>query len=127
MISKDKSQSLQKACEVLVNEPKLRYIGIINKMGRTIAEVYQRGIVSLLQDKEDKMISMELALEIFLREEFDDKLGPIEYVLSKRKKVNLISIPIANHLVLISTEPKAKIDEIVQKTREMISKILQEN
>jgi len=93
-------------------------------MGRVIVERYQEGITSLLQDKEDRMISMQLALEVFLRDEFDEKLGPIDYVLSKRKKISLISIPIGKHLVLVSAEPNADVNAIVEKTNETFRNLL---
>ena len=125
METEEQIKKLKDACDSLLADKKIRFIGIINRMGRIITESYQEGITSLLVDKEDKMISMELALEVFLREEFDEKLGPIDYVLSKRKKVNLISIPIGKYLVLVSTEPNLDADAIFKKTLEKFSNQLE--
>ena len=117
-------KSLESVAETLLQEDKLRFIGIINRMGRVIVKRYREGVTSLLKDQEDQMISMQLALEIFLREEFDEKLGPIDYVLSKRKKVNLISIPIGKHLVLVSTDPSVDVNAVAAKTTENFRNLL---
>jgi len=124
METSEEIKSLEEASKKILQEEKVRLVRIINRMGRVIVERYQEGITSLLQDKEDRMISMQLALEVFLRDEFDEKLGPIDYVLSKRKKINLISIPIGKHLVLVSTEPNADVNAIVEKTNENFRNLL---
>jgi len=124
METSEEIKSIEEASKKILQEEKVRLVRIINRLGRIIIERYQEGITSLLQDKEDKMISMQLALEIFLRDEFDEKLGPIDYVLSKRKKINLISIPIGKHLVLISTEPNADVNSIVEKANEIFRNLL---
>ncbi len=124
METPEEIKSLEDEVKKLLQEDKLRFIGIINRMGRIVVQQYREGITSLLKDQEDKMISMQLALEVFLREEFDEKLGPIDYVLSKRKKVNLISIPIGKYLVLVSTDPGADVDTIATKTTENFRSLL---
>lgn len=123
--TEEQIKKLKETCQYLLEDGKIRFVGIINRMGRIITETYQKGITSLLVDKEDRMISMELALEVFLREEFDEKLGSIDYVLSKRKKVNLISIPIGKYLVLVSTEPNVDVDAIFKKTLDSFSNQLE--
>jgi len=124
MGTSEEVKSIEEASKKILQEEKVRLVRIINRLGRVIVERYQEGITSLLQDKEDRMISMQLALEIFLRDEFDEKLGPIDYVLSKRKKINLISIPIGKHLVLVSTEPNADVNSIVEKANEIFRNLL---
>ncbi len=124
METPEQKKSLELACQGLLEEPKIRFIGVINKMGRLVAEEYKKGVASLLEKQEDMMLHMELALEVFLREEFNEKLGEIDYVLSKRKKINIISIPVSKHLVLVSTDPGVNVDSIVEKVDSVFSKLL---
>ncbi len=124
METSEEIKSIEEGSKKILQEEKVRLVRIINRLGRVIVERYQEGITSLLQDKEDRMISMQLALEIFLRDEFDEKLGPIDYVLSKRKKISLISIPIGKYLVLVSAEPNADVNAIVEKTNETFRNLL---
>ena len=124
METSEEIKSIEEGSKKILQEEKVRLVRIINRLGRVIVERYQEGITSLLHDKEDRMISMQLALEIFLRDEFDEKLGPIDYVLSKRKKISLISIPIGKYLVLVSAEPNADVNAIVEKTNETFRNLL---
>ena len=124
METKEQISAIEDAAKSILGDKNIRLVRVINRMGRIIVERYQEGVTSLLVDKEDKMISMQLALEIFLRDEFNEKLGEIDYVLSKRKKINLISIPIEKYLVLVSTEPNSDVESIVRKTSEKLSDVL---
>lgn len=124
MESQEQIQAFEGACTTLLALPKMRFVGVVNKMGKLVVGKFSEGITSHLSDKEDGMAYMEFAMEIFLREEFDDKLGAIEYVLSKRKKVNIISMPVGKYLILISAEPDSDIDSIVKITSEIFTKII---
>lgn len=117
-------KAIQSATKEILKEPQVRFVGIINRMGRLVAGEYRSDVKSHLLDKEDEMVYMQLAMEIFLRQEFDKKLGPIDYVLSKRKKVNMISIPIEKYLVLVSTEPTANVDNVFTLTKSQLSPVL---
>lgn len=117
-------KAIQSATKEILKEPQVRFVGIINRMGRLVVGEYRSDVKSHLLDKEDEMVYMQLAMEIFLRQEFDKKLGPIDYVLSKRKKVNMISIPIEKYLVLVSTEPTANVDNVFTLTKNQLSPVL---
>jgi len=124
MENKDQIQAFEGACTTLLALPKMRFVGIVNKMGKLVVGKFKEGITSHLSDKEDGMAYMEFAMEIFLREEFNEKLGSIDYVLSKRKKVNVISMPVGKYLILISAEPDSDVDSIVKITSEIFTKII---
>lgn len=117
-------KAIQNATKEILKEPQVRFVGIINRMGRLVVGEYRGDVKSHLLDKEDEMVYMQLAMEIFLRQEFDKKLGSIDYVLSKRKKVNMISIPIEKYLVLVSTEPTANVDNVFTLTKNQLSPVL---
>ena len=124
METPEQIQSLEDGCESLLALPKMRFVGIINKMGKLVFGKFKKGVTSYLNDKEDGMAYMEFAMEVFLRGEFDEKLGAIDYVLSKRKKISVISMPVGKYLIIISTEPDAEVEQIVEKTSSIFKKIL---
>ncbi len=115
---------IEKACDEILKDKGVRFVGVINKMGRLVVGRYNTSIKSHLLDNEDQMVYMQLAMEIFLRQEFDKKLGSVDYVLSKRKKVNMISIPVEKYLVLVSTEPGIDVDKIFKETIDRLSPAL---
>ncbi len=115
---------IEKACDEILSDKGVRFVGVINKMGRLVVGRYNTSIKSHLLDNEDQMVYMQLAMEIFLRQEFDKKLGSVDYVLSKRKKVNMISIPVEKYLVLVSTEPGIDVDKTFKETIDRLAPVL---
>ena len=91
----NETQSLEKKCNLLLNEPAVRFVGFINNMGRQIAGGYKPGITPLVDEEEHK-ISLEHALEVLLTKDLDESLGSIDSIVTRRKKVTMIT-----HLELI--------------------------
>ena len=60
---------------------------------------------------------MQMTLEISMRKDFDNTLGEINYVSTNRKNVLMITVPINNHVLLISAKPTAVVQEIIVKAR----------
>ena len=60
---------------------------------------------------------MEFVSKISLRKEYDDSLGPINYLAARRDKVVLISFPfpLSRFLLLISAEPSVNIENLASK------------
>ena len=49
-----------------------------------------------------------------MRKDFDESLGSIDYIVSRRRHVIMISIPTQEYLVLISAERDANAQDIVR-------------
>lgn len=82
-------------------------------MGNKIAGGFKEGVSSYLQDKESRMMYVELTLEFLMRKDFDEALGTIDYISSRRSKVTMISIPTKDYLVLISAERDVIVRDII--------------
>jgi hypothetical protein len=111
-LSLENSQNWESESKYILSLPEIRFVGVINNMGRLIAGDYKKGIVPIAEVEQYKMC-MEHALELFMKKDLDDILGPLDYIVSKRKNIVIITIP-DNHLVLISAEPNAKIEPIIE-------------
>ena len=105
---------LNKKCETLLQENDVRFVGIISNMGRQIAGGYKKGVTPLVDEEEHKM-SVEHVLEVLLTKDLDESLGTIDYIITKRKKVSMITIPAEKHSVLISAERNSNVEKIVEK------------
>lgn len=97
----------------ILSLPKIRFVGVINNMGRLILGNYKKGIVPIAEVDQYKMC-MEHALELFMKKDLDDALGPLDYIISKRKNIKIITIPVNDYLVLISADDKTKIEPIIE-------------
>ena len=112
-------ETLQKACNKLINEEKIRHVAVINKLGKSVADSFKDGITRYLDDDKVKMVYMQLLLDFRMREELDEILGPIDYIASKRKNITLISVPTEKYLIVISAERDVSSTNIVKKAEEL--------
>lgn len=109
--------ALEDGCAALLDSPGIRFAGVINKMGRLAAGSFRSGVKSHLDDKEDRAAYMQLALEIFMGEQFDGKLGEVEYTMMRRKKVVVVCVPVGSHVILVSAELDVDVDAAVAAAR----------
>ena len=108
-------------CEKLLQEPEIRFAGIINPMGNLIACGFNKGVKPLKDEEERRKMYMELVLRVTTRREFDYCLGPVKYSASRREKVVMLSFPLGGNVLLIIANPDVEID----KTAAKIMKILE--
>lgn len=109
------NEQLEKSCDKILALPKIRFVGVLNKMGAKIAGGFKKGVTSYLPDKDSRMMYVQLSLEYLMRKDFDEGLGPIDYIASRRGKVTMISIPTKDYLVLISAERDVDVEEIIRQ------------
>lgn len=124
--SSSKNQFFVKCCDHILCQPSVRFAGIISNMGRQIAGGYKEGITPLV-DEEQHILCMEQALEISMSKDLDDSLGSIDHITSKRKNVIIISAPFDENLFLVSLEPDAKSEPIIDIISQFIENYSQFN
>lgn len=108
-------ESLEDSCKMILTNPELRFVGILNKMGRKIAGGFKEGISSYLEDTDNQMMYVQLTLEYLMRKDFDRQLGAIDYIASRRGKVTMISIPTQDYLILISAKRDVNVEEVIKQ------------
>jgi len=115
----------ESARKYILSFPEIRFIGVVNNMGNLVVGDYKKGIVPIA-DVDHYKICMEHAMDMFMKKDLDDSLGPLEYTVSKRKNVKIIVIPVRDYLVLISAEPHAKIELIIEEVLQALSDMQQD-
>jgi len=112
-LTSEQVQILEKLCNKLCNEPKIRFCGVINSLGRIVTGGFRDDIRPLDNEDQRRMLYMQSTLELSMKREFDDNLGNVDFITTYRDNVALINIPIQqNHLLLISVERNAEIERI---------------
>ena len=101
-------------CKDLLDEDKIRFAGIINEAGNLIYGGFKKGVLPLESDQTKLESFMKFVSKISLRKEYDDSLGPINYLVARRDKTVLISFPfpLSKILLLISAEPSVDIENL---------------
>ena len=104
-------------CDHLLYEEEIRFAGIVDKDGKLIAGGFKEGVTPYEGDETRLNTFLEFVSKISLRKEYDNTLGPINYLAARRDKAVLVSFPfpITQILLLISAEPTANIETLAKK------------
>jgi len=112
-------------CERLLQEDEVRFAGIINDQGILISGGFKKGLTPLEGDETKLKSFMEFVSNISIRTEFDESLGPINYLAARRDKAVLISFPfpVSKIVLLISANPSVDIEKLAKKVVDFFSGI----
>lgn len=119
LVTAEEKQSLEQACQEMLHTQGIRFVGVIDQMGRLVAGGFKYGVKPLTDDEQRRILFMQLVLEVNMRCELDDVLGPFKYIAAKRGKVVKITIPLNKKILVISAEPNTDVEEITNKALEI--------
>ncbi len=122
-LTPEKTREFEDACQKLLQEYNIRFVGVINPLGNLVAGGLKKGVTPLLNDQNLKMLYMQMQLDFNMRQDFDDVLGPIDYIASRRKNQLIISVPVDDNLVLITAEPDSDDRKIIKKAEQIFDEI----
>lgn len=108
-------KSLDESCKKVLELPMIRFVGVLDKMGKRVAGGFKKDIQSYLTQPNDSRMYIQLTLEYLMRKDFNKELGPIDYIASRRGKVTMISIPTEEYLVLISAQRDVDVEKVIKK------------
>jgi len=119
------SEIYDEKCKRLFEEDTIRFAGILDEKGEIISGGFKPGLTPL-EGNEVKLKSfMEFVSKASIRKEFDQSLGPINYLAARRDKAVLISFPfpVSRITLLISAEPTTNIEILAAHVVEIFSGI----
>jgi len=121
--SRGNSQFYDEKCTRLLDEEEIRFAGMINEHGELISGGFKVGLTPLERDESKLKSFMEFVSKVSIRKEYDQSLGPINYLAARRDKAVLISFPfpISRIVLLISAEPSVNIEDLAIKVVEIFS------
>jgi len=104
-------------------DSKIRFAGVINSKGRLVAGGMVPTKKRLGDRKRDEMLYMELALRVRMRREFDDDLGKVEFSMSFREKLIVMSFPMENDVLMVSMERKTQFENVAFEILKLVEKL----
>ena len=114
-------QLYQQKCELLLQDPEIRFAGLLDPMGNLVAGGFRADVEPLKDENEAKKMFIEAVLRQRTREEFDYNLGPVEYGAARRKNAVIMSFPIGKNVFFISAEPFVEIDKTARKIMKILN------
>jgi hypothetical protein len=112
-------------CNKLLAEPEIRFAGIVDKDGILVTGGFKKGLTPYEGDETRLQSFFEFVSKASIRKEYDESLGPINYLAARRDKAVLVSFPfpISKILLLISAEPTANIESLAKKVVEIFTDV----
>lgn len=112
-------------CTQLLKDAEIRFAGIVDKDGKLIAGGFKENISPYEGDETRLQSFFEFVSKASIRKEYDESLGPINYLAARRNKAVLVSFPfpITQILLLISAEPTANIENLARKVVEIFTDV----
>jgi hypothetical protein len=89
------STNLENICrEILRTDTSIRFSGIANHLGSLIATAQRDNLVPLMTKDETSKYALQAVLRAAIREDFESKIGTLEYSIGKYKKLIRATVPI---------------------------------
>jgi len=119
------SEIYDEKCKRFFEESDIRFAGILDEKGEIISGGFKPGLTPLEGDEVKLKSFMEFVSKASIRKEFDQSLGPINYLAARRDKAVLISFPfpVSRTTLLISAEPSTNIETLAAHVVEIFSGI----
>ncbi|TLX89737.1 MAG: hypothetical protein E6K94_09530 [Thaumarchaeota archaeon] len=114
----------EKCHNLLLLSQKIRYVGIINSFGRTVAGQLRVGLIPLLNVEQAINEHFVEATRNQLRKAFDEALGTTLYTLTVNKRVITLTFPFqSGGFYYITIDNDIGMEELVKLTNLLIEKI----
>jgi hypothetical protein len=102
----------------------IRFVGIANNLGSLIATSYRKGLTPLMNEQETSHYAIQVVLRAATREDFESKIGKLEYSIGKYERLIRATVPIrlfgSNddqskfYYLLISFDLKSAVIDIIE-------------
>ena len=72
----------------------IRFVGIANNLGRLIGTAYRNSLTPLMNEQETSHYALQAVLRAATREDFESKIGRLEYSIGKYERLIRATVPI---------------------------------
>jgi hypothetical protein len=122
MVNEISEKLFKQKLDEILSEQEIRFAGFVNMQGDLVEGQFREDVVPFENDEEQKRIFRELVVRISTRKNFDFSMGAVKYSASRREKLVMMSFPLKNIILLITTEPHVNIDRLAYKIIQILGK-----
>lgn len=109
----------QECNNILAISPRIRYAGIINKFGRTLAGGLRKGVVPLLKPEEARNEHFIEATRNQFRRNLENSIGREEYTLTENEKVKILTLSSENYFYYVTLDKETPINDVFKIIEEV--------
>jgi hypothetical protein len=122
-LSKDQINKYKDNCQTILSlSPKIRYVGILNNFGQTIAGQLRKGLVPLLKPDESRNEHFVEATRNRLRKEFESSIGKTVYTFTENEKVKMVVLSNETNICYVTFDKDTEFGDvmrIIQSTKKL--------
>ena len=108
---------------ILAISQHIRYAGIMNRFGRTLAGNLRKGLVPLLKPDEARNEFFIEATRNQLRRNFEKSIGRTEYTFTENEKVKILTIASEEHFYYITMDketPSGEVTRVIDAAKKLV-------
>jgi hypothetical protein len=122
MSSSTKEEDLNGLCkEILQVDNSIRFIGIANNLGSLVATAYRSDLIPLMDKQETSHYAIQAVLRAATREDFESKIGRMEYSIGKYERLIRATIPLPgkedgskSYYLLLSFDLNSNVMDVIE-------------
>ena len=106
--------------KILELSPKIRYVGVTNKFGRTIAGQLRIGIIPFLKPEDMKNELFVHSMIYNIRKNYENAVGDIQFIMIASSNVDIVSFHINDLIYYVTLEKnidKNELYPLIEKTQ----------
>lgn len=111
---------------VLSLDPHIRFAGVMEKSGHLYASAWREGTEEYLKGRNPELSLAQSAYIVDLRKIFSQELGSLRAITYIYDKVKLFSLPVKDHVLVVSADTEITSDALIEKIVKYIGSIDQE-
>jgi len=108
---------------ILNVDESIRFSGIVEKSGHLYASVMREGLDEHLKGRNPEISFSQSAYIVDLRKMFTQELGKLDSVIYLYEKVRMISVPLRDQVLVLSTDNYGNLDDLLSKLNKRVKEI----
>ncbi|HEY7734039.1 MAG TPA: DUF6659 family protein [Nitrososphaera sp.] len=94
-------------CEKIIKlDRNIRFVGIVNGRGEVIEGGFQQGVQPLLDGTDEQQMYIQSLSNMTALQQYGDRLGRVRYSITEHEKVTLLTFPLNDGILCLSTSSK---------------------
>lgn len=113
---------LESLCDSILRLNKsIQSVAVINNRGRVMEKISRTKFTRQFPDHLNELFCMSCILQISMGKDFDENYGPINYHISERSNLTIITFPLDENMILITANKSISPITVARKTMDIIN------
>lgn len=112
----------QEICDRIMKiDRNIRFVGIVSNKGEVIAGGFCNGVEPLLSGQDEQQMYIQSLSSMNMLRDFRSSLGEVVYSITEYKKVALVTFPLSDGILCLSSSSEANIGKIKERALKVIN------